>query len=90
MLLHLPSPTHVAGPTRTLLAPHTLLAPPVPRAGRTDAPEAAPFSPSGVLLKAVLIGGAYDMSRSGGLSFSTLQPLLPAPSAYQVGAACRG
>ncbi|KAG2442839.1 hypothetical protein HXX76_002918 [Chlamydomonas incerta] len=52
-------------------------------AGRPDAPEAAPFSPSGVLLKAVLIGGAYDMSRSGGLAFSTLQPLQPAPSAYQ-------
>ncbi|KAG2450043.1 hypothetical protein HYH02_000147 [Chlamydomonas schloesseri] len=52
-------------------------------AGSPDAPEASPFSPSGVLLKAVLIGGAYDMSRSGGLAFSTLQPLQPAPSAYQ-------
>ncbi|GFR41226.1 hypothetical protein Agub_g1899 [Astrephomene gubernaculifera] len=48
--------------------------------GRNDTPGAAPFAPSGMLLKAVLIGGAYDMS---GVSEQTLLPLQPTPSALQ-------
>ncbi|EFJ42929.1 hypothetical protein VOLCADRAFT_96935 [Volvox carteri f. nagariensis] len=49
--------------------------------GRNDTPGAAPFIPSGMLLKAVLIGGAYDMQQ--GMSLSTLTQLEPAPSGYQ-------
>ncbi|KXZ56645.1 hypothetical protein GPECTOR_1g581 [Gonium pectorale] len=48
--------------------------------GRNDTPGSARFNPSGMLLRAVLIGGAYNMA---GVSIANLQPLQPAPSPYQ-------
>ncbi|KAG2432157.1 hypothetical protein HXX76_009079 [Chlamydomonas incerta] len=50
-------------------------------AGSPADPQASPFSPSGMLIKAVLIAGAEDLQ--GGSAMSTGAPLGPTPDPHQ-------
>lgn len=52
-------------------------------AGDNTSALATPFAPSGMLLKAVLIGGAVDLSTAGGRFLFTGQRLSAAPDRFQ-------